>query len=135
MRPFLIILYILPYTVVKFKQMKNNFLVIIGGPPASGKSTIAEKLSEDFSIPLIRKDAIKELMFDNLGWSDREWSRKLGETSYRLMDQITELELKSGQQLILESDFKPEYDNEKFQHWKRDFAIKYFQIFCSAPAE
>ena len=115
--------------------MKANFLVIVGGPPASGKTTIAEKLSEDFSVPLIRKDAIKELLFDNIGWSDREWSRKLGATTYRIMDQITEAELKAGRAVILEANFKKSFDEEKFQHWQKQYLLRYFQIFCNAPRD
>lgn len=115
--------------------MSANFIVIVGGAPASGKTTIAEKLSEDFSLPLIRKDAIKELLFDELGWSDREWSRKLGKSTYGLMYQQTEAELEAGRSIILESDFKAEFDNKKFQDLQKRFGVKSFQIFCAAPAE
>ena len=115
--------------------MSSNYLVVVGGPPASGKTTIAKQLSKDFATPLLTKDAIKELLFDNLGWSDREWSRKLGATTYKLMDQMTETELEAGRSIILESNFKPKLDSEKFQQWQKRYDLRIFQVFCSAPPE
>lgn len=115
--------------------MSGNFLVSIGGPPASGKTTIAEKLSADFYLPLLRKDAIKELMFDCLGWSDRAWSKKLGETTYRIIDQFTEEELKAGRPVILEANFKKSFDEEKLRQWQKRYGIRFFQVFCNAPRE
>lgn len=35
-------------------------LVVVTGSPASGKSTLAEKLSESMRLPLLAKDAFKE---------------------------------------------------------------------------
>ena len=59
-------------------------LIIVTGPSATGKTSLAERLSEDLSIPLIAKDTIKEQLFNSLGWSDRAWSRKIGGASYDL---------------------------------------------------
>ena len=36
--------------------------------PASGKSTIAVRISESLGIPMLSKDSIKEVLFDNLGF-------------------------------------------------------------------
>ena len=33
-------------------------------------------------MPFLYKDGIKETLFDTLGWSDREWSRRLGVATY-----------------------------------------------------
>ena len=65
-------------------------LIIVTGPSATGKTSLAERLSEDLSIPLIAKDTIKEQLFNSLGWSDRAWSRKLGGASYDLIWLIAE---------------------------------------------
>ena len=36
--------------------------------PASGKSTIAVRISESLGIPMLSKDSIKEVLFDDLGF-------------------------------------------------------------------
>ena len=49
-------------------------VVIITGPPASGKSMLGRELARRLALPLLSKDLFKEVLFDQLGWSDREWS-------------------------------------------------------------
>ena len=113
--------------------MSVNFLVVVTGAPASGKTKIAEKLSEDFKIPLVRKDEFKELLFDSLGWSDREWSRKLGATTYRLMFNEIGRNLDAGRSLIIEANFEPEENNKTFQELQEKYDLPIFQIHCHAP--
>jgi predicted kinase len=50
-------------------------VVVVTGPPASGKSTIARELADALAAPLIAKDPIKETLFDSLGTGDPAWSR------------------------------------------------------------
>jgi predicted kinase len=53
--------------------------VLVGGPPASGKSSLAAPLAVELGLPLIAKDAIKEALMDVLGLpASVEESRKLG---------------------------------------------------------
>ncbi len=39
--------------------------------PASGKSTIAVRISEALGIPMLSKDSIQEVLFDDLGFHSR----------------------------------------------------------------
>jgi glucokinase len=52
--------------------------LLINGPPASGKTTIADQLLPILKYPLLSLDTIKEVLFENLGTGDREFNRKLG---------------------------------------------------------
>src|SRR5207302_725259 len=45
-------------------------LVIVYGPPASGKSTIADNLARSLGVPVLGKDLVKERMMDHLGGSE-----------------------------------------------------------------
>jgi hypothetical protein len=51
--------------------------VIVSGLAASGKTTVAEPLAHALGVRLISKDAIKESLFDAVGFGGWEWSKTL----------------------------------------------------------
>ncbi len=110
--------------------MSQASLIIISGPPCTGKTTLGEKIAKEFNIPFINKDSIKELLFDNLGWSDREWSKKLGRTSYGILYYLIESLLKVNIPFIIESNFKPKFDNKKFEELKAKYNFQILQMLC-----
>lgn len=57
--------------------------VVVSGPPASGKSTVAVALARELDLPLIAKDTIKAGLVEVLGASGLEQSRQLGRASVR----------------------------------------------------
>jgi predicted kinase len=60
--------------------------VLVGGPPASGKSSLAAPLAVELGLPLLAKDAIKEALMDVLGLpGDVEESRRLGRAAVMAM--------------------------------------------------
>jgi predicted kinase len=52
--------------------------VVVNGPPASGKTTLAGHLAARLHLPLIAKDAIKEALMSAWDVPDVEASRRLG---------------------------------------------------------
>jgi adenylate kinase family enzyme len=60
-------------------------LILISGFSCTGKTTLASKIAKRYLLPSISKDEIKESLYDSLGYSDREWSKKLGIASYDLL--------------------------------------------------
>jgi len=52
--------------------------VIVSGPPASGKSTLAPALARDLGLPIVAKDTIKDALMSVLPVPDVETSRQLG---------------------------------------------------------
>ena len=61
------------------------YCVLVTGIPAAGKSTMAEVLSERLKLSVISKDAVKELLFDNVGFQSREEKVNLGIASMEMM--------------------------------------------------
>lgn len=87
------------------QQSSHPILLIINGPPASGKSTLAGLLSQALGLPHLSKDLIKEALFDSLGTSSSEDSRKLSNAAYLTLYRVAYEILRAGYGLILESNF------------------------------
>ena len=107
-------------------------LIVISGLSCSGKSALAERISAELKLPYFSKDMFNELMFDKIGCSDRQWSQKLGRAAYDILYLIAEKLLAAGQSLILESNFKPEYDKPRFEKIIDKFPIKVVEVLCFA---
>ena len=90
--------------------MEKPLVILVSGPPCVGKTTLATRLASQLGMPLLSKDSIKETMFDTLGWSDREWSKKLGVASITLFYQWIDSQLVAGQSIVAESSFYRDLD-------------------------
>jgi predicted kinase len=110
-------------------------LIIITGLPGTGKTTFGKQLSNELQIPFISRDALKELMFDYIGVSDREWSKKLGVASYKQLYYILETLLQSGNSVIVESNFNPKFDNETFQQFQKKYGTQILQVIFRCEGE
>ncbi|HEU5437980.1 MAG TPA: ATP-binding protein [Ktedonobacterales bacterium] len=110
-------------------------LVIVSGAPCTGKTTLAARLAADLRLPLIAKDTVKETLFDALGWSDREWSRRLGGASVRLLFVFAEAVLRAGRPAVLESNFSREWDTPHFAALRERVAFEPLQIVCTTERE
>jgi predicted kinase len=81
-------------------------LILIFGDLASGKSTFADILSKRTGIPAIKKDRIKEILADTVGFETREENLALSRATFEIMLHIFERSAEAGEGLILESNFR-----------------------------
>lgn len=114
--------------------MSKN-LIIITGHPGSGKTTLAKRMADEWKLVYISKDALKERIFDGLGSSDKAWSLKVSGVAHRIMDDTVRQELGAGHSIIVESNFKPEIDSERFSAIVKEFGAECVQILCKASGD
>jgi predicted kinase len=80
-------------------------LVIVSGPPASGKSSLAEELGERLFLPVLSRDAIKEPIMDQLGSREDQGSHRIGAAAYAVLYAMLDQLLSAGVGVIAESNF------------------------------
>ncbi len=112
--------------------MNPPTLMIISGPPCSGKTALGGWLARELALPLLHRDGFKEALFDSLGWSDLEWSQRLGGASYALLYYATEALLRGGCSLIVESNFEPQLDAPRLRELAARHPFLPLQVRCMA---
>src|SRR5688572_4744081 len=110
-------------------------IIIVTGRPAAGKSTLAKWLSQELKLPLVSKDAIREELFDRLGWKDRKWAQELGKASVDMMFYFAKAELAVGHSIIMDNSFYPPISNPRFQALKEQYNVESIQIVCDSDQE
>jgi len=118
-------------TESKLKEaiMKSK-IILINGICASGKSTLAQDLSNKFKIPLIMKDQIKETLFDTLACKNIEKSQKLGLASMELLYSMLSNFLKTNNCCIVEANFMKKFAEPVFLDFKKNYDFDLIQIIC-----
>lgn len=110
--------------------MQKPLLIIISGPPCTGKTTLGRRIANKFHLPFVNKDSIKELLFDQLGWRDREWSKKLGRATYTLLYYFLEILLQTRHSFIVESNFDSSIASQEFAELLKKHGYEPLQILC-----
>jgi predicted kinase len=85
--------------------MQRPWLILITGPPCSGKSTLAVRLGQQCGLPVVAKDAFKEILFDVLGTGNAAWSRQLSQAAFSIQLGVADSLLAAGVSLLLEGNF------------------------------
>ena len=80
-------------------------VIVLTGMPATGKSTICKALAEHFGYPVIEKDAIKEKLFDTVGFACYTEKRALDHGANAVVIHMTEQILKAGGSVIVDNNF------------------------------
>jgi predicted kinase len=110
-------------------------IVVVTGPPASGKTTLATAIADEIGLPMIAKDAIKERLYDALGPGDREWSMRLGRATYPLLFDILAQELRASRSVVVDATFGPRVANREFAALHQRWPFDALQIYCTAPRD
>jgi predicted kinase len=107
-------------------------VIVVSGPPAVGKSTIARGLATRLTLPLLSRDAIKEALFDTLGYDDRLQSKRFGAAAAAvLFTQLTDI-LGVGASCLTESNFRRTHSSEDFRRLMKDTGARVVQVQLNA---
>lgn len=112
--------------------LSDQIVILVVGRPASGKSTISARIAEQLGLPIIAKDALKEILFDTLGHADTAWSEMLGTASFALLDYVIDVQLRAGASFIVDAAYNAAFENAKFQAWQDEYGFTAVQVHCTA---
>ncbi len=112
--------------------MRKPKLVIIGGSLATGKSTLAKKIEEEFGIKRVSMDDIKERLFDCGGVHDRQWSKQIGRLAWDAFQEIIDMHLERGNDILAEATFLWDSDAQWIQGLVEKHHADLFQFWLTA---
>jgi len=113
--------------------MAETPVIIITGPPCSGKSGIARELASRLRLPYVNKDDIKESLYDSLGWRNDEEAQRANDATYPLLFTFARALLEAGCSFIVESNFRPATMNNALRALLAPHCALVLQVHCTAP--
>lgn len=82
------------------------YVIAVAGLPGSGKSYLAKLLSERLECILLSKDSFKEILFDSIGFHNRNEKTALNAAALETMFYVARQIVESGGNVILENNFE-----------------------------
>ncbi len=80
--------------------------ILVAGMPASGKTTFAEYVSRELGLPMISKDKIKEILYDTVGFANRDEKAAIGKAGTNMLYYYAASLMATGRPFILENNFE-----------------------------
>ncbi|HTW47625.1 MAG TPA: AAA family ATPase [Acidobacteriaceae bacterium] len=110
-------------------------IVLISGPPASGKTTIARPLAEALGFALLTKDDIKESLFTSMSGppGDVDFSRRIGDAAMHLLWALAP----QCPQVALEANFRTQsaFERDRVAALIALPGARLVEVFCRVPLE
>ena len=111
--------------------MSDPLLVVVTGPPASGKSTIARDLASALDIPFLSKDELKERLYEEIG-SGGDVEERIEAAALAILYSVAASNLKVGVDVLVESNFDRDSDTKPL----RELPARIVQVHCGGdPGE
>ena len=115
--------------------MGRPHLIVVAGPPAAGKTTLARQIAAALGLALVCKDTLKQALYEQLGSRDRAWSQRLGAAVIQGMYALAADTLRAGASLVLESTFIHPDTPGELQALIADTDARLTAIYCYATPE
>jgi predicted kinase len=101
-------------------------VIVVSGPPGSGKTTLARRLSNELGLALLSKDTIKEALIHSLGAPTVEVSRELGGAAMAVVLAVAD----TWGRAILESTWRASFSASNLKRLHPQV-----EVFCHCPIE
>ena len=116
--------------------MAENYIVLISGLPASGKTTMAHLVSEVTGFPLFDKDLYLEQLYEERGVGDFAWRRALSRESDLMFQEGVR---SAGGSVVVVSHWRPTADQEGLSgtptDWLGELDKRIVELYCTCAVE
>lgn len=112
--------------------MRKPLLLVVAGPPATGKTSLSRRLGDALALPVVCRDAIKEGVAHTTGCvvhSGTAEAAQLFDVFYEVVDKL----LDRGVSHIAEAAFRADIAGSELAERQRRAELKLIR--CVAPAE
>jgi adenylate kinase family enzyme len=110
-------------------------ILIIHGPPAVGKTTLATKVGAKLQLPHIGRDYITEWLMDAGHIDHQDFHKYIGHAGYELMFNMTSELVKGKSSFMVEGCLNPQGAASRFQEVLGPSIDQVVEVFLSAPIE
>jgi len=112
--------------------MNRPLLLVVTGPPASGKTRVARELASRLGLPFIVKDTLKERLYEVFGSRD-ELEDAVERAALAILFSVVESQLEAGVSVVAESNFDARFETAPFHELCRRRDVRLVQVHCSKP--
>ncbi len=107
----------------------TSTLIAISGPAATGKSSLARELSQEYGWPVYSKDFFKDPFYEILGYPKSiEDHALLGRLAHECMDRVAEEALRNNKSVIIEGPLADANYRPYFERLRSKYATQILQI-------
>jgi predicted kinase len=113
---------------------ERPLLIVVTGPPASGKTTVAEELARRLEVAFLSKDTFKEVLYEHVGSGD-DLEPTVDAAALAALLRLAAAQLSAGLAFIVESNFDSRYDPGPLAALADQHDARLVQVYCSRPIE
>jgi predicted kinase len=109
---------------------QTPLLIVVGGTPATGKSTLAASIADDLGLLMFSKDVLKETLFDGPEMSaSPELSQTISDLALASLLSIATEFVSRNVGMVLEADFRPNDGQRLFAPFLNSIMMR--QVHCT----
>ena len=109
-------------------------LLVVSGPPASGKTSTAHALAERLHLPIISKDTFKERLYEVFG-ADDELEERIERAALAILYSVAAAQLDAGVSVMAESNFDRRSDLAPLRELQDEHGAHIVQVHFSRGKE